>query len=141
MPLSRISIPAALAPHKARALADAVHEGLVETCNVPPGDRFQLISAFAPEMMLIDPTFPDVRRTAEASIVEILFLEGRTVEQKRRLFRRIAERAMQAGFAGDDIMVTLTENAPTDWSVGYGRSYGDQHEPQPMDRSEMMETL
>jgi len=133
MPLSRISIPAALPLQKARALADAVHEGLVETCNVPPGDRFQLISAYAPEMMLIDPAFPDVRRTVEASIVEILFLEGRTIDQKRDLFRRIAERAMQAGFAGDDIMVTLTENAPTDWSVGYGRCYGDQHAPQPID--------
>ena len=133
MPLSRISIPAALPLHKARALADAVHEGLVETCNVPRGDRFQLISAYAPEMMLIDPAFPDVRRTVEASIVEILFLEGRTIDQKRDLFRRIAERAMQAGFAGDDIMVTLTENAPTDWSVGYGRCYDDQHAPQPID--------
>jgi phenylpyruvate tautomerase PptA (4-oxalocrotonate tautomerase family) len=133
VPLARISIPAALPPQKTRALADAVHEGLVETCNVPPGDRFQLISAYAPDMMLIDPTFPDVRRTGEASIVEILFLEGRTIEQKRHLFRRIAERAVEAGFAGDDIMVTLTENAPTDWSVGYGRSYGDQHELQPMD--------
>src|SRR5690348_3134252 len=129
MPLSRISIPITLSQQKARALADAVHEGLVETCNVPHRDRFQLISAYAPEMMLIDPTFPDVNRTPEASIVEILFLEGRTVEQKRHLFRRIAERAMQAGFAGDDVMVTLTANQPADWSVGYGRSYADQHEP------------
>jgi len=128
MPLTRISIPACLPLRKARALADAVHEGLVETCEVPRKDCFQLISAYAPETMLIDPTFPDVRRTAEASIVEILFLEGRTVDQKRRLFRRIADRAMQAGFAGDDIMVTVTENRATDWSVGYGRSYGDQQE-------------
>ena len=78
-------------------------------------------------------TEADVQRTVEASIVEILFLEGRTVEQKRHLFRRIAERAMQAGFAGDDIMITLTENAATDWSVGYGRCYGDGHEPQAID--------
>jgi phenylpyruvate tautomerase PptA (4-oxalocrotonate tautomerase family) len=129
VPLTRISIPACLSPRKAHALADAVHEGLVETCNVPPKDRFQLISTYSPHMMLIDPTFPDVRRTPEASIVEILFLEGRTVEQKTRLFRRIADRAIQAGFAGDDIMVTLTENKPTDWSAGNGRSYGDQLEP------------
>lgn len=128
VPLTRISIPACLPPHKARALADAVHEGLVETCNVPSRDRFQLISTYPPDMMLIDPTFPDVRRTPEASIVEILFLEGRTIEQKTRLFRRIADRAMQAGFAGDDIMVTLTENKPTDWSAGNGRSYGDRPE-------------
>jgi phenylpyruvate tautomerase PptA (4-oxalocrotonate tautomerase family) len=82
-----------------------------------------------------------VRRTPEASIVEILFLEGRTVEQKTRLFRRIADRAMQAGFAGDDIMVTLTENKPTDWSAGYGRSYGDQHEPLSTDCSGIIEKL
>jgi phenylpyruvate tautomerase PptA (4-oxalocrotonate tautomerase family) len=141
MPVTRISIPACLPLQKARALADAVHDGLVETCNVPPKDRFQFISAYAPEMMLIDPTFPDVRRTAEASIVEILFLEGRTIEQKSRLFQRIADRAMQAGFAGDDIMVTLTENKPTDWSVGYGRSYGDQHEPLSMHCSGIIEGL
>jgi len=139
MPLSRISIPITLSPQKARALVDAVHEGLVETCNVPPGDRFQLISAYTPEMMLIDPTFPDVSRTAEASIVEILFLEGRTVEQKRHLFRRIAERAMQAGFAGDDVMVTLTANEPADWSVGYGRSYADQHESQSIAHGKIVE--
>jgi phenylpyruvate tautomerase PptA (4-oxalocrotonate tautomerase family) len=129
MPLTRISIPAYLSPHKARALADA------------PKDRFQFISAYPPEMMVIDPTFPDVRRTPEASIVEILFLEGRTVEQKRRLFQRIADRATEAGFAGDDVMVTLTENKPTDWSVGYGRAYGDEHQPLSMDHGGIIETL
>jgi hypothetical protein len=48
MPVTRISIPACLPLQKARALADAVHEGLVETRNVPPKDRFQFISAYAP---------------------------------------------------------------------------------------------
>ena len=59
-----------------RALADAAHEGLVETCGVPPNDRFQLVSTYAPEMMFIDPTFPDVARTPDASIIEILFSRG-----------------------------------------------------------------
>ena len=129
MPLARISVPSALPPAKVRALADAVLEGLVETCSVPPNDRFQLISAYAPEMMLMDPTFPDVKRTSEASIVEILFLEGRTIKQRARLFRRIAERAISAGFAGDDIMIILTENTSQDWSLGHGHMFGDQHAP------------
>ena len=86
MPLARISVPSSLPAQRISALADAVHAGLVATCNVPDKDRFQLISVFPTGMMIIDPTFPDVRRTADASIVEILFLEGRTVEQKRRLF-------------------------------------------------------
>jgi len=80
-------------------------------------------------MMLIDPTFPDVARTADASIIEILFLEGRTIDQKKNLFRRIADRAVRAGFSGDDVMIVLTENAPVDWSLGRGLAFGDHHAP------------
>ena len=129
MPLARLSVPAHLAPARIRALADAVHEGLVETCSVPPNDRFQLVSTYAPEMMFIDPTFPDVARTPDASIIEILFLEGRTIDQKQNLFRWIADRAVSAGFSGDDVMIVLTENAPVDWSLGHGRVFGDHHAP------------
>lgn len=129
MPLARISVPAQLPIERLHALADAVHDGLVETCSVPPKDRFQLICRYAPEMMLIDPTFPNVTRTAEASIVEILFLRGRTVDQKKHLFRSIVARAVEAGFAGDDIIIALAENAPVDWSLGHGLAFGDHHEP------------
>jgi phenylpyruvate tautomerase PptA (4-oxalocrotonate tautomerase family) len=129
MPLARISVPAHLARARIRALADAVHEGLVETCGVPPNDRFQLVSTYTPEMMFIDPTFPDVARTPDASIIEILFLEGRTIEQKQDLFRRIADRAVRAGFSGDDVMIALSENAPVDWSLGRGLPFGNHHAP------------
>ena len=129
MPLARISVPAQLPLERVHALADAVHEGLVETCGVPPKDRFQLVCRYAPDMMLIDPTFPNVTRTAEASIVEILFLQGRTIEQKKHLFRSVAERAVSAGFSADDIMIVLTENAPVDWSLGRGLAFSNHHKP------------
>ena len=80
-------------------------------------------------MMIIDPTFPDVRRTAEASIVEILFLEGRSVEQRRRLFAMIAGIAVDAGFRGDDITIVLTENSVPDWSLGHGFMFEKHHAP------------
>jgi hypothetical protein len=124
MPLARISVPAHLCADKVRALADAVHEALVATCEVPPGDRFQLISRFAAEAMIIDPSFPDVARSAGASIVEITFLAGRDDPKKRRLYRDLVERAVAAGFRADDIMVALVENAPIDWSLGRGHAYG-----------------
>lgn len=123
MPLARISVPTHLSADRVRALADAVHEALVATCDVPPGDRFQLISRFAAEAMIIDPSFPNVARSAEASIVEITFLAGRDDQKKRRLYRDIVERAVAAGFRADDVMVALTENAPIDWSLGRGTAY------------------
>jgi hypothetical protein len=125
MPLARISVPAHLAQTQVIALADAVHDALVTTCGVPPKDRFQLISRFAQGAMIIDPTFPDVARTADASIVEITFLAGRDAEKKRLLYRAIADGAVAAGFKADDIMIALTENGPIDWSLGRGLAYGD----------------
>jgi hypothetical protein len=39
MPLVRIDAPAALAPDRLRAVADAVHAALVTHMNVPEADR------------------------------------------------------------------------------------------------------
>jgi phenylpyruvate tautomerase PptA (4-oxalocrotonate tautomerase family) len=137
MPLSRLSVPAHLPPSRIRALADAVHESLVETCGVEPNNRFQLVSTYASRMMFIDPTYGDVKRTPDGSVIEILLLEGRTAEQKKNLFRRIADRAAGAGFAGDDVMITLIENVPANWSLGHGHVFsGHQGEvPRPASRS------
>jgi len=129
MPLSRISVPSLLSPAKVRALADAVHHGLVTTCDVPDKNRFQLVSCYPSGSMILDPTFPNVRRTAEACVIEILFLAGRTTEQKSRLFQTIVARALDAGFHGDDLMIALVENAPTDWSLAGGLAFGRDHRP------------
>ena len=123
MPLVRISVPAHLAAEKIRVLADAVHEALVATCDVPSNERFQLVSRFATGDMFLDPTFPDVERSADASIVEITFLKGRTDDKKRSLFREIVSDAVAGGFRPDDVMVALVENAPIDWSLGRGEAY------------------
>lgn len=123
MPLARISVPAHMTAEKVRTLANAAHEALVSTCNVPVNERFQLISRYAAQDMIIDPTFPDMERTADASIVEILFLAGRTAEQKTSLHHAIAAGAVAGGFRPDDVMVALVENEPIDWSLGRGEAY------------------
>jgi hypothetical protein len=124
MPLVRISVPVHLSTEKVRVLADAVHAALVQACNVPVNDRFQLISRFADDDRIIDPTFPNVDRTADASIVEITLLEGHDDSRKRLLYREIALGAAAGGFSTDDIFVALLENARVDWSPGGGIAYG-----------------
>jgi hypothetical protein len=80
--------------------------------------------------MILDPTFGGVQRSRDACIVEILFLLGRTDDQKRRLFQAVAAGAVAAGFRSDDIMIALTENSRVDWSVGQGLAYVDIAEAQ-----------
>jgi hypothetical protein len=125
MPLTRIAAPAHLPFARVKALADATQAALVETCAVPTNDLFQLISRFESEEMILDPTFGGVQRSADACIVEILFLQGRTDEHKRQLFRATVAGAVAAGFRPDDIMIALTENSRIDWSVGHGLAYAD----------------
>src|SRR5215813_3929140 len=120
MPLTRVSAPKHLPFARVRALADAAQDGLVHTCNVPPKDLFQLLARFESEEMILDPTFGGVHRSQDACIVEILFLQGRTDDQKRKLYRHVVDRAVQAGFRPDDVMIALTENSRVDWSVGLG---------------------
>ncbi len=123
MPLARISVPAHLPQEQVSSLADAVHQGLVETCRVPQDDRFQLISRFQAEAMILHPTYPNVTRTADACVVEISFLQGRSEDEKRKLYRYVVDQAATAGFATDDIMIALMENSPVDWSPGRGQAY------------------
>lgn len=125
MPLTRISAPKHLSLAMVKSLANATQEALVNTCNVPPNDLFQLITRFEAEEMILDRTFGGVERSQDACIIEITFLQGRTDEQKRQLFRHVATRAVAAGFRADDIMIALTENSRADWSLGHGVAYAD----------------
>lgn len=125
MPLIRLSVPDHLSAQQVRGLADAVHEALVECCDVPQGDRFQLVSRFARSHLILDPTFGGVQRTADACVIEIILLAGRTDTQKRRFYGALAARAAGIGLAEDDLVVGLVENGPIDWSLGKGRAYVD----------------
>jgi phenylpyruvate tautomerase PptA (4-oxalocrotonate tautomerase family) len=127
MPLTKISAPKHLAQAQVKALAEAVQDGLVKTCNVPPNDLFQLISRFDSDEMILDPHFGGVNRSNDACVVEVVFLLGRTDDQKRALFRHVAEQAIHAGFRADDIMIALVENSRMDWSLGHGVAYADYH--------------
>ncbi|WP_425257453.1 tautomerase family protein [Rubrivivax sp. RP6-9] len=125
MPLTRISAPNHLPDLQVKALAEAAQDALVDTCNVPAKDLFQLISRFEADAMILDRSFGNVRRSDDACIVEVLFLRGRTDDQKRHLFRQMVERATLAGFRPDDIVIALTENSSADWSLGMGIRYAD----------------
>jgi hypothetical protein len=60
-------------------------------------------------------------------VIEVVFLLGRTDDQKRALFRHVADQAIQAGFRADDVMIALVENSRMDWSLGAGVAYADHH--------------
>ncbi|GIZ53654.1 tautomerase family protein [Noviherbaspirillum aridicola] len=119
MPFVRISIPAGSAAAGA-ALADAVHQALVDTFSVPPDDRFQVVEELGPGALVCTPSYLGVRHERPA-FVQIVCSVGRDLAQKRALFARIAALgAERAGWRREDLIVHLVEVQKENWSFGNG---------------------
>jgi phenylpyruvate tautomerase PptA (4-oxalocrotonate tautomerase family) len=123
MPLVRISLAKGKPASYRRRLGDAVHRALVETINVPAPDRFQLITEHDPENFIYDAQYLGIRRSPHLVIIRITLTEGRTLEQKRALYRRIASNLEAAvGLRPQDAWINLVEVARQNWSFGNGEA-------------------
>jgi phenylpyruvate tautomerase PptA (4-oxalocrotonate tautomerase family) len=120
MPLVRISLLKGKRPAFRRDMGDAIHRALVETINVPPADRFQVLTEHEPGDLVYDPGFLGVARTNDIVIIQITISVGRTLAQKRALFRRIADNLAALGLRRDDVWINLIEVAKENWSFGLG---------------------
>ena len=120
MPLVRISLVKGKTPEYRRKVGDAIHRALVEAIDVPPLDRFQLLTEHEPGDLVYDPGFLGIARTNDIVIVQITISAGRTLEKKRALFRRIADNLAALGLRREDAWVNLVEVAKENWSFGNG---------------------
>jgi 4-oxalocrotonate tautomerase len=123
VPLVRISLRSGKSQEYQTAIADAVHQAMVETINVPPLDRFQLITEHDPGSLIYDPTYLDIKRSDDIVIIQVTLNTGRTVEMKRAFYARLAELLHQnPGLRKEDVMITLVEVGKENWSFGNGEA-------------------
>ena len=121
MPLVRISMRAGKSPAFARDVGAAVHRAMVETINVPPHDEFQILTEHPVHGLVADPAYLGIERTDDVVFVQITLNSGRTVEQKKALYARIAELLKESpGVRPEDVLVNLVEVARENWSFGNG---------------------
>jgi phenylpyruvate tautomerase PptA (4-oxalocrotonate tautomerase family) len=132
MPLVRISLVKGKPEAYRRKVGDAVHRALVEAVGVPPLDRFQLLTEHEPGDLVYDPNYLGIERTSDLVIVQITLNAGRSLEQKRALYRRIASNlAAAVGLRPEDVWINLVEVAKENWSFGNGvASYAPAKEEQ-----------
>jgi phenylpyruvate tautomerase PptA (4-oxalocrotonate tautomerase family) len=121
MPLVRISVLKGRSAAQRRALGDAVHRALVETIDVPALDRFQVITEHERGDLVYDPEFLGIHRTDDLVFIQITLSRGRSLAQKRALYRRIAANLHEStGLRPEDVLVSLVEVGREDWSFGNG---------------------
>lgn len=120
MPLVRIDLRRGKDAAYRSALGNAVHDALV-SIGVPSDDRFQVIAEHAPEGLVYDANYLGVERTDDIVIVQITFNDTRTLEQKKALYKAIAENLGKApGVKPGDVFVSLVEVKKENWSFGNG---------------------
>jgi 4-oxalocrotonate tautomerase len=121
MPLVRITLARGRSAEDRRAIAEGVHQALVETANVPADDRFQVVQEVPAEDLHWDAAYLGVSRTAEVVFIQVFLNLGRTVEVKKALYAAIAARlAARPGLRKEDVLVSLVEVPRENWSFGGG---------------------
>jgi 4-oxalocrotonate tautomerase len=110
MPFVRISLHQGTSPEYRKAIADGVHRAMVESITIPRGDRFQVITEHPADGLLYDPNYLGIERSDRVVFVQITMSTGRKPQQKRALFKRMAELLAESpGLRPQDLLINLVE--------------------------------
>ena len=121
MPLVRITLAQGRGADHCRAIAEGVHQALVETASVPVDDRFQVVQQVPPEDLFWSADYLGIPRTAAVVFIQVFLNRGRSLEVKQALYARIAEKLKAApGIRPEDVLVNLIEVPRENWSFGGG---------------------
>ncbi len=123
MPYTRISLLKGKPPHYLRAVSDALHQALVETFDVPPADRFQIIDQHEPGELIFDRNYLVGPRSDDFILFAVTVGRPRDTAAKRAFYRRlVALLAESPGVRPQDVMVVIATTARDEWSVGDGEA-------------------
>lgn len=121
MPLVRIDVTERMGTTRRELIGSLVHQALVETLNIPANDRFQILTGHGPGGMVYDTQYLGIARGAELIIIQVTLNAGRSVALKQAFYARVATLLVeQAAVRAEDILISLVEVAPENWSFGNG---------------------
>lgn len=123
MPLAHISMRTGKTEAYRQAIFDSVYRAMRETFTVPEDDQFMALTEHDAANFRYGATYLDVARSDDLVIIQITANNTRTKEQKKALFRRIAELLSDSpGIRPEDVFVNLVEVEKENWSLGLGLS-------------------
>jgi len=121
MPLTRISMRKGKSQAYKRAILDNIYLAMREVFDVAEEARFMLIHEHDAEDFLYGATYRQIARSDDLLIIQIFANNTRTVEQKKALYRLIADRLAESpGVRPEDVFINLVDIPVENWSVGHG---------------------
>jgi 4-oxalocrotonate tautomerase len=120
VPLIHISLRAGKPQSYRQAIFDSLYRAMREALGVPEDDQFMTISEHDAANFRYGSAFGIVR-SDDLVFIQITVFNTRTAEQKKALFRQIAELLGESpGIRPEDVFVNVLEAAKENWSVGHG---------------------
>ncbi|MFY0611859.1 MAG: tautomerase family protein [Hyphomicrobiaceae bacterium] len=121
MPLVHISMRSGKSAAYKKAIFDGVYLAMRETFSVPEDDQFMTISEHGAENFRYGATYLDIARSDDLVFIQISARDSRTADQKKALYRRLAELLSQdPGMRSEDVFVNIVEGVKENWSLGCG---------------------
>jgi phenylpyruvate tautomerase PptA (4-oxalocrotonate tautomerase family) len=125
MPLVRIDLSETIDANTARKAGETVHKAMTEVINVPHADKFQVITRHPSGARNLTSEYLGIRYSEKLVLIQITLNQGRTVEQKKTFYRRVADDLAEIGLRREDVVVNLIEVPKENWSFGNGEmQYG-----------------
>ena len=120
MPLIHISLRAGKPEAYRQAIFDSLYRAMREALGVPEDDQFMTISEHDAANFRYGNAF-GITRSDDLVYIQITVFDTRTAEQKKALFRRIAQLLGDSpGIRPEDVFVNVLDAAKENWSVGHG---------------------
>jgi hypothetical protein len=121
MPLLKIHvIEDAYSSAEIDTLLDTVHVAMVESFNVPPRDRYQILTQHPAQHVRALDTGLGFERSAKFILIEVVSRQ-RTRTEKTSFYNRTCQELHSAlGLEPNDLMFAFQINSDEDWSFGAG---------------------
>jgi phenylpyruvate tautomerase PptA (4-oxalocrotonate tautomerase family) len=121
MPLVRIDLIRGKSVEFRKTLGEIVYQAMRDVINVPPNDKFQIITEHAADELNIADNYLGNAYSKDIVLIQITLNAGRTVEMKKAFFKKIADDIYaQLKLRRDDVVINLVEVAKENWSFGGG---------------------
>jgi 4-oxalocrotonate tautomerase len=120
MPLLHISLRAGKPEAYRQAICDNLYRAMRDTLAVPEDDQFMIVTEHDAANFRYGNAY-GVTRSDDLVYIQIIVFDTRTRQQKKALFRRIAELLGEnPGIREEDVFVTVLAAAKENRSVGHG---------------------
>ncbi len=120
MPLIHINLLAGKPEAYRQAIFDGLYHAMREALNVPEDDQFMTMTEHEAANFRTGTAY-GVARSDDVVYIRIIVFDTRTAEQKKALFKRVAELLGEnPGIRPEDVFIAILPSAKENWSVGHG---------------------